>query len=69
MHIVRLLNTILDLVKYWYLGWTFYQSSTDGKIFLTWSGFCDNRREFITWFSRRQINVKYINNEIGNAHP
>ena len=32
MHIVRLLNTILDLAKYWYIGWTFYQPSTDGKM-------------------------------------
>ena len=32
MPIVRLLNTILDLVKYWYFGWIFYQPSTDGKI-------------------------------------
>ena len=32
MHILRLLNTILDLVKYWYFGWTFYQPSTDGKM-------------------------------------
>ena len=31
MHIVRLLNTILHLVKYWYFGWTFYQPSTGGK--------------------------------------
>ena len=86
MHIVRLLNTILDLVKYWYFGWTFYQPFLDGKmvdgkfnqntsvllslksylvtlqyasassnlrkLFLTCSRFCDNQREFITWFSR-----------------
>ena len=25
MHIVGLLNTILDLVKDWYFGWTFRQ--------------------------------------------
>ena len=31
MHIWRLLNTILDLVKYWYFGWTFHQPSTDGR--------------------------------------
>ena len=32
MRIVRLLNTILDIVKYWYCGWTFYQPSTDGQM-------------------------------------
>ena len=32
MHILRLLNTVLDLVKYWYFGWTFYQPPTDGKM-------------------------------------
>ena len=32
MHIVRLLNTILHLVKYWYFGWTFYQPSTGGNM-------------------------------------
>ena len=29
MDIVRLLNMILDLVKYWYFGWTL---GTDGKM-------------------------------------
>ena len=32
MHILRLLNTVLDLVKYWYFSWTFYQPPTDGKM-------------------------------------
>ena len=29
MHFIRLLNTILDLVKYWYFGWTLRQSSNN----------------------------------------
>ena len=32
MHIAMLLNTIMDLVKYWYFGWTFYQPSTGGNM-------------------------------------
>ena len=29
MYIVKLLNTILDLVKYWYFGWTVHQGAAN----------------------------------------
>ena len=32
MYIVRLLNTILVLVKYWYFGRTFHQPSTGDNV-------------------------------------